>query len=691
MLSQKCAQIISYLCQRANEPGFVSFDELTKKYDVSERTIRYDIDKIDYFLKKNSFNQLLREKGSGIRLDESEENIEKIKEAMRESDMQNYVMSKQERVLFIILMLFEAEDFIKYEEIADKFFVSRKTAIEDVRTIKDEIGENSLKSTKYGIQFNIKEERRRTVLIDYLLDMFSPLELWEISRDIFPNISIAIERQWREIINEEFIEACEKSLYTIENKNRKLLSDDYYYLVIILTALSLTRQSGGFTDGQVMEDNKSDAFFTEFFIEVEKALELKIPAEERRLIQNEVERILHLADNEGLGMKADLIAEQFILRVCEVTEEKYYLDQVLRQSLRQHFERILKPEIRPRAMDKMINKYMYENRVLYDEIFHILEDNFTFIAVEDIKSEAALIELHFLASNERKQTRGNNRYRVLVVCLNGIGTAKMISAVAMKHFPEIEIIDTASLHKVNDLVETIKPDFILTTVPVTSKNVTTIEVHPILEDDDIKKIRSFMQRHPKSDLDHQNVYDELINVINETCDVKDPAALEKKLKNVLNIKTVAKKELNLKDLLTPQTIRTNIAVSNWEEAVRESARPLHHLGFIEERYINAMINNIHKMGPYVVIAPGIAMPHAMPADGVRSSCISMTVLEKEVEFGNAANDPVKLVFCLGSVDNEEHMNVLSELIGLISDKDLIAKIKTATSKEQVLELLKKLW
>lgn len=52
MLSQKCAQIISYLCQQANGEEFVRVEELAKKYNVSERTIRYDIDKIDYFLKK---------------------------------------------------------------------------------------------------------------------------------------------------------------------------------------------------------------------------------------------------------------------------------------------------------------------------------------------------------------------------------------------------------------------------------------------------------------------------------------------------------------------------------------------------------------------------------------------------------------------------------------------------------------
>lgn len=39
-------------------------------------------------------------------------------------------------------------------------------------------------------------------------------------------------------------------------------------------------------------------------------------------------------------------------------------------------------------------------------------------------------------------------------------------------------------------------------------------------------------------------------------------------------------------------------------------------GCIKESYIDAMVNTVKNMGPYIVIAPGIAMPHAAPEDGV---------------------------------------------------------------------------
>ena len=85
------------------------------------------------------------------------------------------------------------------------------------------------------------------------------------------------------------------------------------------------------------------------------------------------------------------------------------------------------------------------------------------------------------------------------------------------------------------------------------------------------------------------------------------------------------------------------------------------------------------------------MPHALPENGVNQSCIGLAVLQKEVEFGNAANDPVKLIFSMGSRDGKEHMNALAELINVISDKALVRGIENAHTKEEVMELLHEFW
>ena len=51
-------------------------------------------------------------------------------------------------------------------------------------------------------------------------------------------------------------------------------------------------------------------------------------------------------------------------------------------------------------------------------------------------------------------------------------------------------------------------------------------------------------------------------------------------------------------------------IENWEESIRIASKPLLEKNVIEERYIKAMIENIKKLGFFVVLREYLAMPHA---------------------------------------------------------------------------------
>lgn len=131
----------------------------------------------------------------------------------------------------------------------------------------------------------------------------------------------------------------------------------------------------------------------------------------------------------------------------------------------------------------------------------------------------------------------------------------------------------------------------------------------------------------------------------------------------------------LKDLLTEETIELNVNANNWEEAVRAGGRLLLDAGKIEERYIDAMIRTVKQLGPYIVIAPGIAMPHARPEDGAKEVGMSLITLKNPVNFGHQQNDPVKIVVCLCAVDNSSHIKALSQLVKFLNDEEMINKLK----------------
>jgi ascorbate PTS system EIIA or EIIAB component len=82
---------------------------------------------------------------------------------------------------------------------------------------------------------------------------------------------------------------------------------------------------------------------------------------------------------------------------------------------------------------------------------------------------------------------------------------------------------------------------------------------------------------------------------------------------------------------------------------------------VTPRYAERCIAAVEDEGPYVVLAPGIALAHARPEDGVERLGVSVATLTEPVTFGHPDNDPVDVVFAFGSPDTQQHVGLLSEL------------------------------
>ena len=145
--------------------------------------------------------------------------------------------------------------------------------------------------------------------------------------------------------------------------------------------------------------------------------------------------------------------------------------------------------------------------------------------------------------------------------------------------------------------------------------------------------------------------------------------------------------MNLKELLPKERIAVSVAADDWESAVRASGRLLVDTGVAEERYIDAMVNTTKELGPYIVIAPGVAIPHSRPEEGVISTCLAFVKLDPPVNFGNEANDPVRILFALGAADHSEHVEALKEIAEILTDQDRFKKLLAAETVDDVTEIL----
>ena len=86
---------------------------------------------------------------------------------------------------------------------------------------------------------------------------------------------------------------------------------------------------------------------------------------------------------------------------------------------------------------------------------------------------------------------------------------------------------------------------------------------------------------------------------------------------------------------------------------------------------------IEEHGPYVVIAPGLALAHARPGPEVLSDGLAVVTLSTPVPFGHPHNDPVNVVLALAVHSPERHLRMVAELANLFNDSDAVQRLADA--------------
>jgi PTS system ascorbate-specific IIA component len=134
-------------------------------------------------------------------------------------------------------------------------------------------------------------------------------------------------------------------------------------------------------------------------------------------------------------------------------------------------------------------------------------------------------------------------------------------------------------------------------------------------------------------------------------------------------------------LLTPESLRFQVHARDWEDALRIAAEPLVEAGHIEAGYVQAMIDAVREQGPYIVIAPGLALGHARPSADVHRACFAIATLDEPVEFGSAANDPVDIVVVLAAIDDKAHLGLLRRIVVFLNAEGSFERLRAARTRQ----------
>ncbi|RWR01284.1 PTS ascorbate transporter subunit IIA [[Pantoea] beijingensis] len=139
--------------------------------------------------------------------------------------------------------------------------------------------------------------------------------------------------------------------------------------------------------------------------------------------------------------------------------------------------------------------------------------------------------------------------------------------------------------------------------------------------------------------------------------------------------------------LNDDTIQLAHSFSDWKQALACCAAPLLQKGIITPRYVEAILESHQKLGPYYVLAPGLAMPHARPEDGATALGLSLLKLEQGVSFGAEEHDPVDVIIMLAAPDKNSHIDLITGLAEMFSSDETMEKLHRATRIEEIKQLI----
>lgn len=135
--------------------------------------------------------------------------------------------------------------------------------------------------------------------------------------------------------------------------------------------------------------------------------------------------------------------------------------------------------------------------------------------------------------------------------------------------------------------------------------------------------------------------------------------------------------------LTEKKIQIVDSVSDWKQAVAISAQPLLADESINEHYIEAIFRSHEELGPYYVLAPGLAMPHARPEQGAKKNGLSLLHIKEGISFDADENDPIYVVIMLCAVSGDEHIRMITALAEIFCDEARLESLLNASTIEEI--------
>lgn len=636
--------------------GELTTTELANSLNISQRTVKTDVKKIREELKSTGC-MIHAKAGKGLWLSYDEDGRKFLDNLLlNQRNLSSFI--PEVRKYYIALQLLDSDDFVSMESISHSLYVSKGTIVNDIKKLEiffEKQGLELEKKVKYGVRIHGEENRLRIAKANVIRSIIvaqgneASLKL----QPFFEGIDL-------KSINEILQQSEEKFGFVLTDTS---YSEMLTHLSIIVKRLF--RKKTCFIDEETLQEyrEKDEWAICEFMagkLQDTFGVELSngdITYIYMNLTAAKLLREALVYSQEPLCLRETSPQtldtwERIVGQVGEMYGENLLTDSMFKSALFVHLNAMF---------NRLKNKIHMENplkTMIKEELAYAFEVAaymagllYAEYNIELGENEICDIALYIGASLEReKAQRKIDQPRVTIVCGTGMGTSQFVEAKLKLFFPDMIINKIIPVSRAEKILDRQGLNFVISTVPLKWEGIEVINVSPLLNENDINKIKAAINPgHIKVEKAANGRYANLFHLMNTRISILKCDCRSK------------------------------------EEAIRLLGGRLYREGYVDEGFIDSVFVR-EDLAP-TSIGYTFAIPHAYEGH-VKKQGIGLMTLKHPVIWDNEEKVQIILMLSIDVKLKESFKVIFNELANITKDMMAVDQILNTDKFSDISKIFK---
>lgn len=446
-------------------------DELARRLSVSTRTVRADITALNALMDGHGA-QFVLSRGEGYQLNIAD--LELYQALVQQPSRQLRIpRNSPERVHYLVVRFLTSAFSLKLEDLAEEWFVSRATLQSDMAEVRDWLARYNLTietRPRHGMKLFGSEMSVRACLIDLL---------WKLTQEDCENPLLT-----EEVLNAGVPEQLAAELHNCFTRCRIRLTDEGEQFIRLYCAVAVRRISEGYPLPEFSADSVDEAVR-------EAAKQITVLLQElagKPLSEAEEQWLqVHIASRQVQEVAPSAISadddEALVNYILSFINNNYnynlLTDKQLHADLLTHIKTMItRVRYQINIPNPLLGNIKQHYPMAYDMTLAAVSSWGKYTPYVISENEIGFLVLHIGVGLERHYNIGYQRHpRVLLVCDTGNSTVRMIQAMLLRKYPQIEVTRIISLRDYEQL-DAVDEDFVISTARISDKHKPTVVVAP---------------------------------------------------------------------------------------------------------------------------------------------------------------------------------------------------------------------